>query len=136
LIILVDNAVKFSSDGDVVTIHVQRLPLDPRFLLVDVSDTGCGLSPEMTERIFERLYQVSEPTQDGRKGLGLGLYICKELVTRLGGQIWVKHQAEKGCTFSFTLPVYSPNDPTAPLLEDDTRPAESVALGTVDSTHL
>ena len=70
-----------------------------------MSDTGCGISPEVGERIFERLYQVPERLPASRKGLGLGLYICKELVTRQGGKIWVDHLQQKGCTFSFTLPV-------------------------------
>jgi hypothetical protein len=97
-----------------------------------VSDTGCGMSPEITERIFERLYQVSNRTQASRKGLGLGLYICKELVTRQGGHIWVKSQPQTGSTFSFTLPVFSLNHMIAPLLKNDKWPAESVALVTVE----
>jgi hypothetical protein len=82
----------------------------------------------MTESIFERLYQVPGPTQASRKGLGLGLYICKELVTRQGGKIWVKLQGQKGCIFSFTLPVFSLNNLMAPLLKNHGWPAESVAL--------
>ncbi|HMH57509.1 MAG TPA: ATP-binding protein, partial [Gemmatimonadales bacterium] len=82
-------------------------------------DTGCGIGPDISERIFERLYQVSDRIQTSRKGLGLGLYICKELVTRQGGQIWVKRRPEKGTTFSFTLPVVSLDTVMArvPLLE-------------------
>lgn len=128
LIILLDNAIKFTPDGGAVTIQARLLQQDPRFLLLEVSDTGCGISPEKIERIFERLYQVSERTQASRKGLGLGLYICKELVTRQGGQIWVKSQQQKGSTFSFTLPVFSLNNLIAPLLKNDKWPAESVAL--------
>jgi hypothetical protein len=86
----------------------------------------------MTERIFERLYQASEHTEVSRKGLGLGLHICKELVVRQGGRIWAKRQLEQGSTFSFTLPVFSLRTVLAPLLKDDQWPAESVALVTVD----
>jgi PAS domain S-box-containing protein len=107
LIILLDNAIKFTPDGGAVTIQARLLQQDPRFLLLEVIDTGCGISPEISERIFERLYQVSERIQTSRKGLGLGLYICKELVTRQGGQIWVKRGPQKGTTFSFTLSVVS-----------------------------
>jgi signal transduction histidine kinase len=113
LIILLDNALKFSSEGGAVTIHAQLLPGDARFLLLEVSDTGCGINPEMTERIFERLYQASESTQASREGLGLGLYICKELVTRQGGRIWVTSVPQSGSTFSFTLPVHKPHMPEA-----------------------
>ena len=102
LIILVDNAIKFSSDGGAVTIQARVLQEDPRLLIIDVSDTGCGITLETAERIFERMYQVPGSAWTSRKGLGLGLYICKELVTRQGGQIWVKSRPEKGSTFSFT----------------------------------
>jgi hypothetical protein len=61
------------------------------------------------------------------------LYICKELVTRQGGEIWVKRGPEKGTTFSFTLPVLSLNSAIAPLLVDDRWPAESAALVVVET---
>jgi len=126
LIILLDNAIKFTPEGGGVTVQVRPLHQDPRFLLVEVSDTGCGISPEISERIFERLYQVSERIQTSRKGFGLGLYICKELVTRQGGQIWVTRRPEMGTTFSFTLPVVSLHDRLAPLLRNNKWPAETV----------
>jgi hypothetical protein len=61
----------------------------------------------MTERIFERLFQVQDPALAGRKGLGLGLFICKELVTRQGGKVWARRAAAGGSIFSVTLPVFS-----------------------------
>jgi signal transduction histidine kinase len=111
LIILLDNAIKFTADAGAVSIQARLLQQDPRFLLLEVSDAGCGIKPEIAERIFERLYQVSE-TQASRKGLGLGLYICQQLVTRQGGRIWVK-SSPNGSTFSFTLPVFSVHPPVA-----------------------
>jgi PAS domain S-box-containing protein len=131
LIILLDNAIKFTPNGGAAKIQARELQQDPQFLLLEVSDTGCGIRPEATKRIFERLYQVSEHSQDSRKGLGLGLYICKELVTRQGGQIWVNSRPLKGTTFSFTLPVFSLNKSIAPLLKNYKWPAKSVALITV-----
>ena len=128
LIILLDNAVKFTPEGGAVTLQAGRWRQDPRFLLFEVADTGCGISQEMTERIFERLYQVSERIEASRKGLGLDLYICKELVARQGGDIWVTRGLQQGTTFSFTLPVCSLNGSIAPLLKNDEWPAESVAL--------
>jgi PAS domain S-box-containing protein len=128
LIILLDNAIKFTPGGGAVHLQARLLEQDSRFLLFEVSDTGSGVSPEISESIFERLYQVPKPTQASRKGLGLGLYICKELVTRQGGKIWVKPQGQKGCVFSFTLPVFSLNNVMAPLLKNHKWPAESVAL--------
>jgi signal transduction histidine kinase len=58
------------------------------------------------ERVFEYLYQVTESSQAGRKGLGLGLHIAKELVTRQGGSIWVTSAQGSGSVFSSTLPIY------------------------------
>ena len=107
LIILLDNAIKFTPAGGSVTVKAHLLHADTRLLLLEVSDTGVGINPAITENIFERLYQVSERTEGSRKGLGLGLYICKELVMRQGGTIWAKRRAHKGSTFSFTLPVFS-----------------------------
>jgi PAS domain S-box-containing protein len=110
LIILLDNAIKFSLEGGAARIAARVLPDDPRFLLLEVSDTGCGISPDVIERIFERLYQIPGATQTSREGLGLGLYICKELVTRQGGHIWVASQPHRGSTFSFTVPVFVPRE--------------------------
>jgi PAS domain S-box-containing protein len=132
LIILLDNAIKFTAAGGAVNIQARLLEHDPQFLLLEVSDTGCGLGQEMASKIFERLYQVSEPVRASRKGLGLGLFICKELVTRQGGLIWVKSHEHKGSTFSFTLPVFSLKNVIAPLLKNGRWPAESVALVMVD----
>jgi PAS domain S-box-containing protein len=126
LIILLDNAIKFTPEGGAVAIQARVLQKDPRFLLLEVTDTGIGISPEMGQRIFERLYQVSERTDTSRKGLGLGLHICKELVTRHGGDIWAERRRDKGSVFSFTLPVFSLSNTTAPV-KSDTRPAQLMA---------
>ena len=128
LIILLDNAIKYNIDGGDVNIRAELLPEDPQFLLVEVSDTGGGIGSGISERLFDRLYQVPESTGASRKGLGLGLYICKELVTRQGGRIWLKQQSQKGSTFAFTLPVFSLNNFISPLFKDGRWPAESVAL--------
>ena len=132
LLILFDNAIKFTPNGGAVKVQARALEADPSFLLVEVSDSGCGISPDMTERIFERLYQVAAPALAAREGLGLGLYICKELVTRQGGQIWVQSPPGQGAIFSFTLPVFSLGSLIAPLLRNEAWPADSVALMSVE----
>jgi len=133
LIILVDNAIKFTPDGGAVTIRARPLPGDPAFVLIEVTDTGCGVNPELGERIFERLYQASD-SADSRQGLGLGLYICKALVTRQGGRVWAEPRPEAGSVFSFTLPVFSLSQVMAPLLKDDRWPADSAALVTIETS--
>jgi signal transduction histidine kinase len=131
LIILVDNAIKFTPANGAVKVQARMLDKDPQFMVIEISDSGCGISPEMTERIFERLYQVPERGQAGRKGLGLGLYICKELVTRQAGRIWVM-SSPQGSIFSFTLPVFSLAHAISPLLKNREWPSDSVALVTVE----
>jgi PAS domain S-box-containing protein len=133
LIILLDNAIKFTAAGGAVRVQARLLPGSP-YLLFEVSDTGCGIGPDRIERLFERLYQVSQPAMESRKGLGLGLYICKELVARQDGQIWVRSEPQVGSTFSFTLPVFSLKNVIAPLLRDDKWPSESVALIVVEGS--
>jgi PAS domain S-box-containing protein len=132
LIVLVDNAIKFTPSGGVVKIQAQRNEADADTLLLEVSDTGNGIDPEATTKIFERLYQVSGASLAGRKGLGLGLFICKELVTRQGGNIWVKSKLGKGTTFSFTLPIFSLKKLIAPFCKNEKWPAKHLALLTVE----
>jgi two-component system sensor histidine kinase/response regulator len=106
LTILCDNAIKFTPSGGLVKVEVKIFEKAPGYLVVEVSDSGCGIKPELVERIFEYLYQVTESSQAGRKGLGLGLHIAKELVTRQGGSIWATSVPGSGSVFSFTLPIY------------------------------
>jgi hypothetical protein len=132
LIILLDNAIKFTPQGGTVTSRVRVLPENPRFLLVEIADTGCGIDPDIAGRLFERLYQVADSTQGSRAGLGLGLYICHELVTRHGGQITVKSQPREGSTFSFTVPVFSLSTILRPLLKGGAWPGTTAALVAVE----
>ena len=105
--ILLENAVKFTPCHGLVHLEVGPLESDPGFLLVQVSDTGCGISPEHTAQIFDHLFQVNSSDTGGRVALGLGLHIAKELVTMQGGTLWVESAPEQGSRFRFTLPVYS-----------------------------
>jgi signal transduction histidine kinase len=128
LIILVDNAIKFTPANGEVKIQARVFDKDPSLLVLEVSDSGCGISPDMTERIFERLFQTSDPSLEGRKGLGLGLYICKELVTRQGGQIWAKSTPGQGSVFSVTLPIFSLPALISPAFRRQGRASGPVAL--------
>jgi signal transduction histidine kinase len=128
LIILVDNAIKFTPANGEVKIHARVSDKDPGLLVLEVSDSGCGISPDMTERIFDRLFQTSDPAVEGRKGLGLGLYICKELVTRQGGQIWAKSTLGQGSVFSVTFPIFSLPILIAPAFRKEGRSNGPVTL--------
>ena len=104
---LIDNGIKFTPENGMINVRVQVSNEEPYFLCVAVSDTGCGLSSEESKKIFERLYQSKSTFQYSRKGLGLGLYICKDLVSSHGGRIWIESQLGHGSTFFFTLPIFS-----------------------------
>jgi signal transduction histidine kinase len=128
LIILLDNAIKFTPSHGTVKVQVRSPEKNRGHLLLEVSDSGSGISPDKTELIFERLFQASDPAAAGREGLGLGLYICKELVTRQGGQIWANTIPGQGAVFSVTLPVFSLSHLIAPALRNDRSPLSPVTL--------
>jgi signal transduction histidine kinase/HAMP domain-containing protein len=98
---LLDNADKYSPDGSPIIVHVRP---DSAWLVVSVEDHGYGIKEEHLEHIFDRFFQTNE-IRTSRKGVGLGLAICRGLVEAHGGRIWVESQPGKGSTFSFTLPA-------------------------------
>jgi signal transduction histidine kinase len=104
---LIENAIKFTPPEGSVMVSVALWPSDPSFVCLSVTDTGRGISPEVKSLIFDRLYQDPNTIDDSRKGLGLGLYIARELVRLQGGKIWVDSQLGSGSAFSFTLPRFS-----------------------------
>ena len=107
LINLIENGIKFTPPGGSVTVQACLVQTDPDFVYISVADTGCGITPEARALVFERLYQDPNAVDNNRKGLGLGLFIAKELINLPGGRIWVASEAGNGATFSFTLPLYS-----------------------------
>ena len=131
---LVQNAIKFTPARGWITVRAKVQETDEHYLLVEVEDSGCGLQPEVVEKIFERLYQVPTPAEAGRKGLGIGLYICQELVKRQGGKIWVNSEPGRGSRFFFTLPIASLSSLIAPLIGKLETSLYSAALFTVGAS--
>ena len=129
---LLDNAIKFSQPNTTVTVRAEIFEEDPAFLLVSVADCGCGIDPEHAERVFDRLYQVKNSLTESRKGLGLGLYICKELIALQGGGIWVNTKREAGTTFHFTLPIFTIKALIAPVILNEGQPVHTLVLLTVE----
>jgi len=107
LINLIDNGIKFTPECGSITVNSRLFAEDDSFLCISVSDTGCGISPENCAMVFERLAQVTSTAQASRCGLGLGLFISRDLVLRQGGKIWVESDLGHGSTFYLTLPVFS-----------------------------
>lgn len=93
---LLDNAVKYTSEGT-ISVSVQKVDND---VLVQVRDTGIGISEDQLPHIFDAFYRATHKIS----GSGLGLSIAKTIVESHGGQIWVKSTPGKGSAFSFTLP--------------------------------
>ncbi|WP_089935399.1 ATP-binding response regulator [Candidatus Entotheonella palauensis] len=103
---LIGNALKFTAAGGQVTVRATQLPPEQDGVLVAVHDTGRGIALELRSRIFERLYQARKKDEVFEGGLGLGLYICREVVKLHRGEIWVESTLGQGSTFFFTLPPY------------------------------
>jgi PAS domain S-box-containing protein len=100
--ILVENALRYSPGGGTVTVGARRS--DDR-VEVRVADQGIGIPAAERERIFRKFYRAESAARDGAAGTGLGLFIAKELVTAMGGRIWVESTEGEGSSFSFELPA-------------------------------
>ncbi len=101
---LLTNAVKYSPDSEDVLVRLKRTDTE---VTVSVQDFGIGIPAEQIDRIFEKLYQVPELRDKSYPGLGLGLYISKEIITSHHGKIWVESKKGTGSTFFVTLPIAS-----------------------------
>jgi CheY-like chemotaxis protein len=102
---LVNNAVKFTTKGYVEFGYRETKVKGKNHLLFFVNDTGVGLSKEKQKRIFEPFSQGSDDTAHNYGGSGLGLAITKNLISLLGGKIWLESDEGKGARFYFTLPL-------------------------------
>jgi len=103
LVNLISNAIKYSPSGKKIYVKSKK---DNQYAVVSVQDFGIGISKEQQSKIFDRLYQVTDSHAKTFPGLGLGLYISKEIIERHNGKIWVKSTKGKGSTFYFSLPLY------------------------------
>jgi signal transduction histidine kinase len=103
LVNLLDNAVKYSRDTIAITVRAYRA--DPGHVAVAITDAGVGIPRNQLKRVFQRFYRVGNETTRIRKGTGLGLYIVKETLKGLGGQVRATSPGEnQGSTFTVTLP--------------------------------
>lgn len=114
---LLSNALKFTPEGGDIVVRVDNGPQRLGAVLVSVQDTGRGIEPEQCRYIFDRLYQVRGEDAGSNGGVGLGLYICRELVRLHGGEIWVESTPGQGSTFFFTVPEYAADDLLAGVAE-------------------
>ena len=98
---IIDNAIKYSPDGG--DVRVELRPEDERVRFV-VQDEGMGFDQSAADAIFDRFHRLDPHQTRGIGGTGLGLYIARELVRRMGGRIWAESERGHGASFSFELP--------------------------------
>ena len=101
---IVDNAIKYTPSGGSVSIKVIEYEM---FVRIDITDTGIGMSEDETSKVFARFYRSPRVSQE--KGVGIGLYLAREILARENGYIKISSKIHKGSTFSLFLPKTDPN---------------------------
>ena len=101
IINLVDNAIKYTPAGSHITITTKR---NEQRTEISVADNGAGIPDSEKEKVFQMFYSGSNPVADCRRSLGLGLSLCKSIITAHGGEITVSDNAPAGTIFTFTIP--------------------------------
>ena len=101
---LIENAIKYTPDGGEVWVNARG---DGDKVLINVTDTGIGISPEDAAHVFQKFYRVDNSQTRSIGGTGLGLYLVKQRVEALGGRVWVESAFGEGSTFFVSLPRLS-----------------------------
>lgn len=100
---LVSNAIKFCNENGNIIIVASK---EKSFAIINVTDNGIGISDENQKKLWDITQTYTTYGTAREKGTGLGLLLCKELVEKHGGKIWVESQSDKGSSFMFTLPLF------------------------------
>jgi signal transduction histidine kinase len=98
---LVSNAIKFSPAGGTIRVRVRH---ERAAVVLSVQDPGVGIAQNQLDAVFGLFYQAEDPVSRRTGGMGLGLYISKEIIGRHGGRIWAESEPGQGSTFKFSLP--------------------------------
>jgi PAS domain S-box-containing protein len=99
---LINNAIKYSPESDKVFINLRQ---NKNTVNIDITDLGIGMDKSIKNKIFSPYFQATESNGNSYKGLGIGLYISKEIIAHHNGKIDVKSEVGKGSTFSIILPI-------------------------------
>ncbi|HEU4322214.1 MAG TPA: GAF domain-containing protein [Roseiflexaceae bacterium] len=105
---LIGNAIKYSPSGGPVTVRLERSGDHAR---VSVSDRGIGIPAAAIPQLFQRFYRANNADSFHISGMGIGLYVVREIVTLHGGDLAVESREGQGSTFRFSLPLAPPSDP-------------------------
>ena len=101
IINLVDNAIKYTPEHSRIELFAAP---EGKFVRICVTDDGPGIPEESRDKLFDMFYTLGKTRSDGRRGLGLGLALCRSIVAAQGGVIDVQNAAPHGACFRFTLP--------------------------------
>jgi len=99
---LLDNSIRYIKEKGKVEIKLER---KGNFLHFQIQDNGVGIPREDQKYIFQKFFRSSNILKHQTQGTGLGLYIAKSILEKMGGKIWFKSEEEKGTTFWFTIPI-------------------------------
>ncbi|MDG5800240.1 HAMP domain-containing sensor histidine kinase [Marinilabiliaceae bacterium ANBcel2] len=99
---LITNSLKYTKKGGTISVLAD---ISDGFYHIKVKDTGIGMDSEVKNSLFDPNKKVSIPGTEGEGGTGLGLMLCKELVEKHGGKIWVESVPDQGSSFIFTIPL-------------------------------
>jgi len=102
IINIVDNAVQYTAPGSTIMIRAFR---KGDMAVIEIADNGNGIDEESKKKLFDMFYTANNTSGDNRRGLGLGLSLCKSIVNAHGGEIYVKDNQPKGSIFGFTLQI-------------------------------
>ena len=102
IINIIDNALKYTPKGTKITVNTLK---KSNWVIVEIADTGDGIPDEAKPKIFDMFYTANAKIADSRRSLGLGLALCKSIISAHGGEISVHDNKPKGTVFRFTLPA-------------------------------
>lgn len=106
IINIIDNAFKYTQEDSEIDITVSK---NKQWVAVEIADNGPGIAEESKKKIFDMFYTAETKIADSRRSMGLGLALCKSIITAHGGEITVHDNSPKGTVFSFTLPAEEVN---------------------------
>ena len=102
IINILDNAIKYTPPNSTITVTTEK---KKDKAVISIADNGAGIPDELKERVFDMFYTGANKLADSRRSIGLGLALCKSIISVHGGEIFVKDNVPSGAIFTFTLPV-------------------------------